>query len=154
VEKSDFEQLVRGIFAHSPAGSDDFIGMAFFTNDGVLAIPSESTGKIGFGIATGITPTSGLLSTIGDLNRLMTFGHYWLAPGSDDDHWSLICGFKFQYDTVGAEHVAEIAAAVMKHNATLIASVRSQIEDVPHREYWLSDGQPGAQAIALMSHLG
>lgn len=154
MDQEEFRGLAKAIFEHSPAGSDDLMERVHFTNDGVLAIAAESTGKVGFGVASGITVTEDVLTVIHDLNRLMPFGHYWLAPGSDSSNWSLICGFKFQYESISSEHVVEIVVALMKHNGAIVDAVRQKLSDAPHSPYWLQELNSGPQAIVLTGHLG
>ncbi|MGC4940989.1 hypothetical protein [Kribbella sp. DT2] len=125
-----------------------------FTNDGVLALGGGQSGKIGFGMASGLTPGPDLLSKVGDVNRLMGFGHYWLAPGATNDNWSLVGGFKFPYDICTDEFVIEMSAVMVNHSSALVDAVREQIAHVSHGQYWLADSEPGAQALVLTSHLG
>lgn len=154
MDEAEFRSTVRAVFAHSPSGSDSILDRVHYTNDGLLAIASESTGKVGFGVAAGLTATPEVLSTVDDLNRLMTFGHYWLAPGADSSNYSLICGFKFQYDAFTTEQVIELVVGLMQHGGVLAQAARRQLGDVPHREYWIEGVSPGAQALALTGHLG
>lgn len=130
------------------------MGMVDYTNDGVVCIAGEDTGKLGFGMASGIRATSEVLEVVSSLNRLMPFGHFWLAPGSDDDHWSLICGFKFRYDLVSPDYVIEVMVAMINHNGALIDAVRQQLNHFPHEEYWVGDSTAGAEALLLVGHLG
>lgn len=152
MDEDSYLGLVREIFAHSPHGSDDLVGRLHFTFDGVLASASSSCGKLGFGVASGITPTSAVLSIVEDLNRLMSFGHYWLAAGADDSNWSLVCGFKIPYES-DLRATGDLIAGIMQHNGALVAAVREKLGEIPHDPYWLSDAEPGAQALVLTSHL-
>jgi hypothetical protein len=154
VGQEEFRELIRGVFAHSPAGSGDIADRVFFTRDGVLGIAADSTGKIGFGVASALTPTHSLLSAVDDLNRRMDFGHYWLAPGADENNYSLVCGFKFQYETVSTEHVVEIAVALMRYHGAVIDAARQTLGSAEHEPYWRDDVGVDAQALVLTSHLG
>lgn len=154
MDRSHFLKIVKMVFAESPHQSGDLLGSSIFTNDGVLALGGGQSGKIGFGVASGLTPTPELLGKVGDVNRLMGFGHYWLAPGATNDNWSLIGGFKFPYDICSDDFVLEISVMLMNHSSALVTGVREQIAHIPHQQYWLADAAPGAQALVLTSHLG
>lgn len=148
-----FTEIVRDIFAQSTYGADSLTDKLQFTNDGVLGAASESGGTLGFGIASAITPSAEVLSIVEDLNRLMTYGHYWLAAGADNCNWSLVCGFKFPYDQADYQATANLIGGIMQHNGALISAVRQKLEDIPHRPYWSTDVEAGAQAFVLVGHL-
>ena len=154
MERVEFGELLKGVFAHSPAGSGEVADRVYYTGDGVLGIVSDRTGKIGFGVTSGLTPTRSVLSAVDELNRRMNFGHYWLAPGADESNYSLVCGFKFQYETVTADHVVETAVALMRYHSTLAEAARQALGDAVHRPYWLDDVEAGTQALLLVGHLG
>ncbi|MDX6262206.1 MAG: hypothetical protein QOH84_3894 [Kribbellaceae bacterium] len=154
MDRNHFMGITKAVFAQSPHGSGDLLDRIIFTNDGVLASGGEQSGKLGFGVAGELTPSPELLSKVGDVNRLMGFGHYWLAPGSTNDNWSLVGGFKFPYDLCADDFVIEMGIAMVNHSSALIGAVREQIAHISHRPYWLPDSSPDAQAIVLMSHLG
>ncbi|KAA9392885.1 hypothetical protein FCK90_15110 [Kocuria coralli] len=153
LDEQSFRDLAMNIFLHSPHGADSLIDRLLFTNDGVIATASESCGTLGFGIASGVTLTAEVLSVVEDLNRLMVYGHYWLASGADNNNWSLVCGFKFPYDQVDPQATANLIARIMRHNGDLVLAVRQRLENIPHRPYWLPDATAGAQAIVLVGHL-
>ncbi|WP_241548420.1 hypothetical protein [Gordonia alkanivorans] len=155
MDQTQFGYLTKSVFSRSASGADELVPFIQYTNDGVLAIGGESTGKLGFGIASGLTPTPELLVVVDEINKLMDFGHYWLAEGSDNRHWSLVCGFKFPYATTSPEHVGELAAGVVSGGrAALVNVVRGKLAKMRHDEYWLEGEDPGAQALVLTSHLG
>jgi hypothetical protein len=154
MDRDHFLKIVGAVFARSPHGCGDLMDRIIFTNDGVVALGGGQAGKLGFGVASELTPTADLLNKIGDVNRLMSFGHYWLAPGATNDNWSLVGGFKFPYDLCTDDFVVEMTMAMVNHSPALIGAVREQINHIPHRTYWLADSTPGAQALVLTSHLG
>lgn len=153
MNEETYRELVKEVFAESPHGADNLLDHLHFTNDGLLASSSESCGTLGFGIASGITPTPEILSIVADVNRLMTFGHYWLAAGADNSNWSLVCGFKFPYATSDPKATADLMVGIMQHNGALIATVRQQLGDISHEPYWFSDAESGPQAFVLVGHL-
>jgi hypothetical protein len=154
MDKDEFSALMRVVFEQAPAGGGEFMGgFGFVTQDGVLAIPGDASGVVGFGIAAELTPTPLLLAGINDANRLMTFGHYWLAEGSDNDHWVLVCGFKFPYSTSSRDDVGQVVAGVTRSHGAIAAAVLEKIGDTPHRRYWLADTDADTQGFVLMTHL-
>lgn len=154
MDRDHFLVLAKAVFSQSSHESGELMDRVVFTNDGVLALGGGQAGKIGFGVASELTPSADLLSKIGDVNRLMSFGHYWLAPGATNDNWSLVGGFKFPYDICGDDFVVEMCIAMVNHSSALIGAVRDQIAHISHRPYWLAESAPGAQALVLVSHLG
>ncbi|MBC2898436.1 hypothetical protein [Rhodococcus sp. 4CII] len=154
MDQAQFLAAIEAVFAQSPSGSGNLIDRMHYTNDGVLGTASETCGTIGFGIAAEISPSQNVLSTVSDLNRLMTFGHYWLAEGADNSNWSLVCGFKFQHETSNVQQVIEISAGLVQHSRVIVDSAREQLGDASHRQYWLDDVPAEAQALILTGHLG
>lgn len=149
MDRDRFVELIKLMFSHSEAGSGSLYERWFFTNDGVLAAVQEEVCKMGFGIASGLAPSSALLQNIDNLNRRMVFGHYWLAPGSDSSNWSLICGFKFQFEACSEEFVIDVGMAVVRHNAAVRAVALEELGDIPHAPFWLPDTPPDEQAFVL-----
>ncbi|MDS1113282.1 hypothetical protein RD149_05835 [Gordonia westfalica] len=156
MDQDKFGYLTKSVFSRSATGAGEFVSTLQYTNDGVLAIAGESTGKLGFGIASNLTPSPELLMVVDECNKLMDFGHYWLAEGSDNRHWCLICGFKLPYATTAPEHVVDLAAGVAINGgrAALVNVIRAKLANIRHQEYWLDGEDPGAQALVLTSHLG
>lgn len=153
LDQNEFTALTAAIFEQSDAGSGNLLDRYNFTNDGVLAVCSEETGRVGFGIASDMSPSPELVEKIGDLNRLMQFGHYWLSRGADDDHWVLVFGMKFPYEVVSRDHVIELVAALTQHHGAISESVRNHLGDTPHRAYTVDASSPDASALVLMGHL-
>ncbi|MXP20210.1 hypothetical protein GIY30_02340 [Gordonia sp. HNM0687] len=148
IDATQYQQLTRAVFANASVGAGELTPMIQYTSSGVLAIAGESVGRIGFGIASEISPTAALLEILDETNKLMDFGHYWLAAGADNENWSLVCGFKIPYATATAEHVVELASGIANGGSDAIANVvRQKIASTPHRPYWLDDTDPGAQAL-------
>lgn len=154
MDQSEFGRVVENVFSHSPHGSGNLAGLIHYTNDGVLGIAGEQVGKLGFGIASGLTAMTSVVGITSDLNRLMNFGHYWLAEGSDKHHWSLVCGFKFQYETSSTQHIMEISVAVMQHSSAMARAAIDQLREIPHEPYWQSSASFDASALVLTTHLG
>lgn len=153
MEREHFSGLVQAIFAKSNFGAGVLGDRWFFTNDGILAVAGDEIGKVGFGVACGLKVTQSLLESVDQLNRSMQYGHYWLSPGRDEENWSLICGFKFPYLNVTEDTVINICIALVQHNSALISAVRKGLDSEPHRQYWVDETEPPAQALVLISHL-
>ncbi|WP_417288359.1 hypothetical protein [Corynebacterium variabile] len=155
IDKDAYQGIMKEFFSHSLHGRGELgDGFVQYTNDGVLAIAAESTGRIGFGVAGCITPTMDVLTIVDTLNRTMGFGHYWLSPGAGDSDWSLICGFKFQYPTADPEDIAGIALGLMQSHGAIVDQARRNLAGVLHKPYWSAADAPGTQALVLVSHLG
>lgn len=153
MDRDTFTQLAATVFEQSNHGSGEMVGHLYYTNDGVIAAASEETGRIGFGVVSGLTPTAQLLTIISGINRLMTFGHYWLAPGSNENDWALVCGFKIQYDSSTIETVGPLLAATMRHNSVLIDAVKEELAETPYTTYWDNSSDKQTQAFALVGQL-
>lgn len=155
MDKSQYIAMTNAVFSRSPAGHGNFAEFTNYTNDGVVAIAKDDVGILGFGIASGITPTQLVLSAVAELNQLMTYGHYWLAEGADNDHWTLVCGFKFQYELVTEQLVIELAAGTMNYSGSIIDVARQKLGETPHQPYWqMGDASPETKAFVLLGHLG
>lgn len=124
-----------------------------YTNDGVLAVCGEEVGKVGFGVAQQLSLTGDLVESVGDLNRRMQFGHYWLSRGADDNNWLLMFGMKFHYDVVAREGVIELVGGVANHHAALAGTVRDYLSDYPHEPFYVDRSSPDAMALVLTGHL-
>jgi hypothetical protein len=154
MNKSEYIATTNMVFSHSPAGHGNLADFTNYTYDGVVAIAKDDVGVLGFGIASGITPTQPVLSAVNELNCLMTYGHYWLAEGADNDNWSLVCGFKFPYELVTEQLVIELAAGTMNHSGSIVDVARQKLGETPHRPYWVGDASPETKAFVLIGHLG
>ncbi|SNU02181.1 hypothetical protein SAMN06298212_12718 [Ruaniaceae bacterium KH17] len=155
MDQQQFRELLREVYALSPAGNGELgDGFAFYSNDGVLSVCGESSGSLGFGIMSGLTPTFELLAAVARLNERMTYGHYWLAEGADNSNWSLICGFKFPYANADRQRAGELIYGVLQSHGAMADAARAEIGDVPSRPYVAMPENPEAQAIILMGHLG
>lgn len=157
VNKDDFLGITHAVFSRSPAGHGDLAGFVNYTNDGVCAIGGDDVGRLGFGIAAGITPDFSVLSAVGELCCLMNYGHFWLAEGADNNNWSLVCGFKFPYDAIEPRYVGEIATGMVHNSRGIIDVALQKLDQTPHRPYWqptTPDLSPETQAFVLIGHLG
>jgi hypothetical protein len=128
-----------------------------YTDDGiVISSFSETRTLIGFGISSGLTPTTALLHEIADLNQRNKIGHVWLAPGADDEHWSLICGFKVVYLWHDAETFMQTIATIVNSHHALLDMCFEKLAPYGGSRYWdeLDAVEPGARALVLLSHLG
>lgn len=153
MDQTEFYSLIAAIFERSDAGAGNLADRYQFTNDGVLAVCSEEVGTVGFGVASDLTPTPELVEKVCDLNRLMMFGHYWLSAGSDENHWVLVSGMKFNYDLAPTEYIGKMVSTVMRHHAVLSERVRDYLGDTPHHSYEVGTSAPDVHAFALMGHL-
>ena len=129
---------------------------ASVSNNGLLTIVDDERVIMGFGILFGLTPTYEILSTVSNWNRLNMVGHYWLAEGSDNDNWSLVCGFKHirkwesvQSLTIKLENVAEVYDTLL---ATSVARAENFGDEQP---YWDLSGSREiyVQGVGLAMHL-
>jgi hypothetical protein len=155
MDKSEYITTTNAVFSHSPAGHGNLVEFTNYTNDGVVAIAKDDVGILGFGIASGITPTQLVLSAVAELNQLMSYGHYWLAEGADNDHWSLVCGFKFAYELINPQFVIELASGLANYSGSIIDVARQKLGETPHQSYWLmGDASPETKAFVLLGHLG
>ncbi len=154
MNKDDFLGITRAVFSRSPAGYGEIADFVRYTNDGVCAIGSDDVGRLGFGIASGITPDFRIMSAVAELSQLMSYGHYWLAQGADNNNWSLVCGFKFPYEFIEPRYVGEVATAMVNYSRSIIDVGLQKIAQTPHRPYWSAGVSPEAQAFVLLGHLG
>lgn len=91
---------------------------------------------------------------VDQLNQQMNYGHYWLAEGSDNQNWSLVCGFKTQYDISDPELVANLAAGIATGHHAIANVALEKLRSIEHRRYWLSDVEAEPQVLVLLGHLG
>ncbi len=158
MDQDKFGYLTKSVFSRSATGAGEFVSTLQYTNDGVLAIAGgvDRQARLRDRLKPH-PPSPELLMVVDECNKLMDFGHYWLAEGgSDNRHWCLICGFKLPYATTAPEHVVDLAAGVAINGgrAALVNVIRAKLANIRHQEYWLDGEDPGAQALVLTSHLG
>ena len=154
MDRVTFEELAKEMLALSPHGFGELTPSHSFTNDGVVMLTQdEDRALVGFGIASSITPTFEVLAAVAKLNQRMTYGHYWLAEGSTNDHWSLVCGFKFPYGMLERQEVGQLLNGLVQHNASMIGAAREALGDAHSTPYWTGDSL-GASALVLIGHLG
>lgn len=58
-------------------------------------------------LVSGLSISPEILDWISGRNSGQYAGHYWLRPGSDENHWQLICEVKFPWDWMD-QHLANV----------------------------------------------
>lgn len=154
MNKLEFAKITDFVFANCSAGNGNLAGTVNFTRDGVVAIAGENVGTLGFGIASAITPTREVLVVVDELNQQMNYGHYWLAEGSDNQNWSLVCGFKTQYELSDPQQLTHLAAGIATGHHSISNVALEKMKNIEHRRYWLADVEAEPQALVLLDHLG
>lgn len=126
----------------------------FISHNGLLTIATEEKIIAGFGILHKLTPTTEMLSAIATWNQQNRVGHYWLAEGSDNNHWSLLCGFKHlpSWES-GATLLAKLRDIAAAYDALLDGSL-ARAKGFGGEVYWNPEqGTNFAQCLVLLSHL-
>lgn len=140
VFKSAFFELAPGIIC---------------SQDGFCTIATDHKVTAGFGVFRNLTPSTGLLSTIATHNQRNRVGHYWLAEGSDNDHWSLICGFKFLPNWESQETLITKLSNVTQSYPALLSAITEETKQFAGSPYWQPNKETDADtyALVLLSHL-
>jgi len=109
-------------------------GVAWATGRGVLVVLGGSCVHAGFGLASGLQRTAGLVTAIATANQRDSSGHLWLAAGRNDRHWSLIWGLTLPYAwlTPDALQGAILACWVAEGDSNL----RSRFSEFGGGDYW------------------
>lgn len=131
MERGEARVLVGAVLDRfRPGGWYEILPGVLYTDDGlVVSGLSDTRMLIGFGISTGLTPSSALLREVAELNERNQIGHVWLAPGADDEHWSSICGFKLVYLWHDAETFMQTIATIAgsQHGLTRVPQVMADL---------------------------
>lgn len=128
----------------------------FVSNDGLSLLITEQKAIHGFGIMSSLTPTAKLLSTVCEWNQRNMVGHYWLAEGSDNEHWSLVCGFKYLLDWETLETWLAKIGQICGAYETLYRTNFERAQEFGGEPYWqsMSSASIGAAGLVLFGHLG
>jgi hypothetical protein len=128
----------------------------FVSNDGLSLVISEQKAIQGFGITSGLTPTPKLLSSVCEWNERNMVGHYWLAEGSDNEHWSLVCGFKYLLEWETLETWTAKIGGICGAYGTLSTTNIGRAREFGGEPYWqsMSSTDVGAAGLVLLGHLG
>ena len=156
MDKVEFRQMCEELVRQRWQGQEaTLMPGTICTPDGVAILGgSDSRGIVGFGVASGLTPSPGLLAAISDLNRLSMIGHLWLAQGKDQDNWSLVCGWKFFYSLCHPEATAAYVDSILGAVDDLRSTFWSQVEPFGGRPYMEGMDNPTTALVILMGHLG
>ena len=131
--------------------------MVSVSNNGLLTFTSDNKIVMGFGILCELTPTYDILSSVATWNQTNRVGHYWLAEGSDDEHWSLVCGFKYLLNWESAPTLAIKLENVAEAYDTLLDANVSRAKNFGGSPYWTpsndSESEINSCALVLVSHL-
>mgnify|MGYP000849400250 FL=1 len=128
---------------------------ALVSDSGLLTVVTEQRVTLGFGILRELTPSFDLLAAIESWNQKNLLGHYWLVAGSDNNHWSLVCGFKYVPNWESPESLTVKLSNVAEAYSVLLEAYAGQAEKFGGRNYWsvANDTSIGALGLVLMSHL-
>lgn len=131
--------------------------MISVSNNGLLTFASDNKIVMGFGILSGLIPTYEILSSVANWNQTNRVGHYWMAEGSDNEHWSLVCGFKYLLNWESAPTLAIKLENVAEAYDTLLDANVSRAKGFGGSPYWTplnnSESAINACALVLVGHL-
>lgn len=117
--------------------------------------PESSHLSVRVPLVSALSVDSRICKWIDDRNYHQYAGHYWLREGSDDQHWSLMCGLKYPWDWMD-QHQAEVILQTTPSLGAVLgdAVVDDFIRDFGGSRAWDptadSDGM-GAAALVFMS---
>jgi hypothetical protein len=127
--------------------------VAATTTDGLVVSISDTRLVAGFGVRSQITPSVELLSQIAEMNQRNVVGHLWLAPGSDNDHWSLVWGAKFPNGFSSPQDLGDALVMIIQNKAALLDLCWEN--STGGQPYWTpsDESDVAAHGLVLMSHL-
>lgn len=132
--------------------------MSFVTwmRDGTVFIHVQETSSLSVRVplVSGLAISPEILEWISTRNSAQYAGHYWLRPGSDENHWQLICEVKFPWDWMD-QHLANVIMQACPGLGTVLSRdiAPEFMREFGGQPWWdttCAGDSMGAQCLALL----
>jgi hypothetical protein len=132
------------------------VSMVTWVRDGTVFIHADEDTKLSVRVplVSDLSVSPEILDWISSRNSAQYAGYYWLRPGSDENHWQLMCEVKFPWDWMDQHLASVIMQTCPGFGAVLNRQVAPEfIEKFGGCPWWdpsATGDKMGAQVLVLL----